>query len=138
MTRVVTFTVPGPCVPWQRAGRGGGRSYTQPESALYRSSVGWNWLKEAPKGWPVDGMYSLRVVARYMDRRRRDGDNLLKQVGDALQGLAYKDDSQVVRAEVFKLSGAAESKTEIEVAIVDALTLGILVSKSQHWSMGVM
>jgi len=45
---------------------------------------------------------------------RPDGDNILKLVSDALNGLAYKDDSQIVTATVEKWY-SFEPKTVIEI-----------------------
>jgi Holliday junction resolvase RusA-like endonuclease len=49
-----------------------------------------------------------------------DNDNLAKQVGDALNGVAYGDDAQVVRTSVGKRYGHPE-RTEVRLSRVDGL-----------------
>lgn len=65
---------------------------------------------------PLDG--SLRVViALYPpDNRRRDVDNVMKALLDALEhGGAYHDDSQIVKLEVEKRDVAVGGKTEVKI-----------------------
>ena len=50
---------------------------------------------------PFDGKLSLTVEAHPPDKRRRDADNILKSLLDALQhGGAYYDDSQIIKLSV--------------------------------------
>jgi len=52
---------------------------------------------------PLVGPVRMRIEVYPPDKRRRDLDNLLKSLWDALQhGGAYHDDSQVVKFEVEK------------------------------------
>ncbi len=48
--------------------------------------------------------------------KKPDMDNILKIVCDALNGLAYKDDSQIVTAQVYKFYG---DRPRVEVEIVE-------------------
>ena len=55
----------------------------------------------------MSGRVKLDIVANVPDRRRRDLDNILKSMLDALAGHIYQDDSQIVdlrivRGEVVK------------------------------------
>jgi Holliday junction resolvase RusA-like endonuclease len=51
----------------------------------------------------LDGPLEIEINLHPPDRRRRDVDNALKSLLDALQhGGAYADDSQIVRLEVTK------------------------------------
>ena len=107
----MTFDVPGPPVPWERAGRIGNRYYTRPKTAAFKRKVALAakkagvvkiekphavevWLSfylprpKSNKGmWPVD---------------RRDVDNLAKGILDALNGVAFDDDGQVIDLHVHK------------------------------------
>lgn len=46
-----------------------------------------------------------RVAATVWHTGRPDGDNLLKAVGDGLNGIVWKDDSQVAKASIQKIYG---------------------------------
>lgn len=48
------------------------------------------------------------VYACYKDKRRRDIDNILKGLLDCLNGIIYKDDSQILEIHVYKLAGTTE------------------------------
>jgi Holliday junction resolvase RusA-like endonuclease len=95
----VDFVVPGKPQPKQRARRGkGGRWYTPSATADYEALVR-EHASEAfgalAEPWPVDVRYRLEVWCYFPDARHRDADNVLKAVADALNELAYRDDSQI-------------------------------------------
>lgn len=50
---------------------------------------------EAGKAWDVDARMRLDLAFVFSDRRRRDLDNLAGGVMDALNSLAWRDDSQI-------------------------------------------
>ncbi|MCI5633305.1 RusA family crossover junction endodeoxyribonuclease [Helicobacter sp.] len=58
---------------------------------------------------PTEKQVCLSVVWHKKDNRRRDIDNILKPILDALNGIAYFDDSQVSELFVKKEQGAQES-----------------------------
>lgn len=59
---------------------------------------------------PLAGKLAVRIEVFPPDRRRRDLDNLLKALGDALEhGGAFHDDSQIVWLLIEKATVAAES-----------------------------
>ncbi len=113
-----SFTIPGKPVAWQRAGmNGAGKGpavlYTKSPSRAYQSLI----REAAQKVWltgPSDagfllGVYlyvkrpkshfnkkGLKADAPVKCMRRPDLDNLSKQVGDALNGVVWHDDAQVV------------------------------------------
>lgn len=108
--REVRFTVPGEPVAWMRPGiswRGGsGRGFTYPKPEARKEQIAWvakeNWRRSVfpPLGGPlVVGFAHFREKpARGLDHptQRPDLDNYDKLVLDALQGIVYADDSQVV------------------------------------------
>jgi crossover junction endodeoxyribonuclease RusA len=58
----------------------------------------------------------MRIEVHPPDNRRRDLDNLLKSLWDALQhGGAYHDDSQVVRFEVEKRETIPNGKVIVSI-----------------------
>lgn len=103
---MTTFTVPGPPVPWERAGRIGGRYFTKPRTAAFKAAVeraAWAaGVKLIEKPHPVMVTMVFRLPrpkrGKYADPiDRRDLDNLAKSVLDALNGIAWDDDGQVCR-----------------------------------------
>jgi Holliday junction resolvase RusA-like endonuclease len=60
-------------------------------------------LMRLGRSWSLDGVYRLTVLAVLANRRRLDGSNVLKAVEDALNGIAYHDDSQVMETSARKL-----------------------------------
>lgn len=93
--------MPGEPVPNQRARKGrGGHWYTPEKTRRYREVIQTAWMVE---GRPrVEGR--LFAVMEFVCRApgQLDVDNLAKGVLDALTGLAYDDDKQVVRLVVTK------------------------------------
>ena len=98
--------------------RGQARAFTDSKT---RSAEAWvrSRAADAWTGAPLDGAVSLRleigvpVPASWSKRKRADAlagaiwptckpdlDNVLKLVGDALNGIIWADDKQIVRAEV--------------------------------------
>ena len=65
---------------------------------------------------PLRGPLRMRIEVHPPDNRRRDLDNLLKSLWDALQhGGAYHDDSQVVRFEVEKRETIPNGKVIVSI-----------------------
>lgn len=95
------FTVPGKPVSWERAGNAkNGRKYTPEKTRTQQEKVSWMYsLASTPRASFADEFYKGRfaiVVESYVpDLRARDVDNLGKLVMDALNKMAYNDDSQV-------------------------------------------
>jgi len=58
---------------------------------------------------------ALTVTFYSGDHRRRDLDNLVKLVKDALNGVAWKDDSQVDQLHASRIHGDPNPRTEIAV-----------------------
>lgn len=62
------------------------------------------------------GPVEVRLRFHLPDRKRRDPDNLLKLIHDAMSGIVYHDDHQI-RRQVWEVAGVdrAEPRVEIEV-----------------------
>ena len=106
----IEFTVLGPPVPlarvrFSRSTRidgGGVRAYKRKQVADYQRVVAQvayaavhAWTRRHDAQWRGDGVFHVQAKFYCKDRRRRDLDNLLKCVMDALQPGVYDDDSQV-------------------------------------------
>jgi len=73
-------------------------------------------LEALAAGWrPLDGPLAVSLSFYLPDHRRVDLDNLGKLVCDALNGIAWRDDSQIVTLELRKSAADPMPRTEIEV-----------------------
>jgi len=70
---------------------------------------------------PVDGAISINLIFQMgkngkavYHTKKPDIDNLAKAVKDALKGIIYKDDSQIVEAHLFKQYGEPAVKIELK------------------------
>lgn len=77
--------LPYPPVSGNRGVRhGGGRHYLHPDTAKYRAQVASEAVARGLHRLRLTGPLRVELVIHPPDRRRRDLDNLLKQLGDAL------------------------------------------------------
>lgn len=93
----VQFFVPGEPISWARAGRSGRRSFTPKRVRDAQAHITVEFWKAHPHHVPWDGDVSLSVQFFNANRRRRDIDNQLKLVMDALNGVVWVDDVEVQR-----------------------------------------
>lgn len=125
MTRI---TLPIEPVAWQRVKTAWhGRSYVPTKTKRFKRQVAELCRKHVPT--PMDGAISLTV--RFilkppvsMSQRKRpypvkrpDLDNFQKGILDAGNGVLWKDDSQVVRVEAWKLYDWASRTPRIEIEL---------------------
>lgn len=120
---MLTFTVPGPPVPKERARVIRRRSYTPDKTKAFEASVA-AYARIAMREACVEMVGKKTPVALslefYMpDRRRRDIDNMAKAVMDGLNGVLYHDDYQVVRLECFKSVDKDDPRTVVTMAILE-------------------
>ena len=57
-----------------------------------------------PKSWPK-AKKQAAMIGEIQHTGKPDADNVLKTVGDALNGIVWKDDSQIVSASINKRYG---------------------------------
>lgn len=131
----ITFEIPGEAVPWSRAGRKNGQTFTPP---IQRAHMGLikifarNAMKDAHLK-PLCGPVSLTVrvirsipasfgkksrqealAGEMWPTPRPDLGNYVKLIEDALNGEVYEDDARICYAILAKVYGA-EPKTIITV-----------------------
>lgn len=106
---MLRFDVMGPPQPKQRARKGkGGHWFTPEPTRRYETAVKSAAAEAIAQRradlppWPTDRRYRVTVWAVFGDNRRRDADNVGKAVLDALNGIAWKDDSQVEMLAVWR------------------------------------
>ena len=100
--KAIEFVVYGEPVPKQsyRAVKGGG--YTDPRVKAWQAAVAW-FAREAMAGCePLTGSVTVYLDFGLGNSRRVDLDNLSKGVLDALNGIVFKDDSQVAILNLMK------------------------------------
>jgi crossover junction endodeoxyribonuclease RusA len=121
MSDRVRLTVPGAPVPLQRSRTSSGRHYLPARSRAYRELVQGEWLAA---GRPSLGDAPFAASARFIGARANsDLDNLVKALLDALNGLAFADDRQLVcLSGCHKMSADADGpRAELELWAVDRL-----------------
>lgn len=124
------FTIPGPPIgkgrPRATTINGVARMYTPKKTASYETLVVMAYTQAG--GVKLDGFVHINIAATFemplswsMEKRKEhdgqpcgkkpDGDNILKIVADALNGVAYHDDAAIVYAAVSKTWGQDGSVT---------------------------
>lgn len=114
------FRVPGAAVGKDRPRFANGMVYTPKKTQLYEKAVRAAYMKEHKCGLygPIEATivagYAIPKSATKSKRKlmldgimrpckKPDADNVAKAVLDALNGMAYEDDSQVIKLEVVKV-----------------------------------
>ncbi len=71
---------------------------------------------------PLDGPVKLTIRV-YRPRKTGDWDGTIKPLCDALQGVLYLDDAQIVEAHVFRLDDKVNPRVEVTIeGVVDVGT----------------
>jgi len=92
-----------------------GTFYTPTKTAEFEDYVAAQAKLERPKGWDQSGIYEVKIRVVYDGRQHSDLDNVVKSVLDALNGIAYNDDSQVHRISSALDLDASDSGTVVQV-----------------------
>lgn len=109
MILIAQFTVNGVIKPKERPRRGAnGRTYTPQATLDSEEQIAWAFRGRRVLGFetlvkfPLTKENHIRLEVDYYmpDNRGRDWDNIGKTVSDALNGIAYDDDSQIREGEV--------------------------------------
>ena len=127
------FKVPGDPVGKGRPRfvRATGRTYTPEKTERYENLVKLAFIKEYPDVTPIDGPISVEMVANFSvpkswskkkhalaiagvlrPTKKPDTDNIAK-IKDALNGIAWRDDAQVVEELISKYYAEVPSLTVI-------------------------
>jgi Holliday junction resolvase RusA-like endonuclease len=126
----VSFTLPGPPVAWHRpklsrSNRTDGRGIRvikhnkdveyQAALAMQATSAIMLWAQSFKKPWDGTGEWELEIEFHVHDLIKRDVDNMCKNVMDALSGITYDDDKQVVRLIVTKMLNRELPRTIVAI-----------------------
>ena len=114
----IKFTVTTEPVPFKRALSNGKRRFNDPRYSDFKDYVGLH-AKVAMHGLaPFDGAIRIRVdvFTKYEPTSLKAGDvdNHLKAAMDALNGICYRDDRQIVDATVNVFKGTPHVTIELE------------------------
>ncbi len=130
----VIFTVPGDPSSWKRARRRGNVYYNDRKMVSEQDGIGWLAAAAMRGRNPYDGPVAIYIKAYFSIPSSwsvwkknaakaglvrptvpPDYDNIAKQIGDALTGIVWRDDRQIVDARgIEKLYGLVP-KTEVRV-----------------------
>lgn len=92
-----------------------GRMVTSDEARFYRQKVKWLAVKELPRPLkPLEGPVCLSLTV-YRPQKRGDLSNRIKVLEDALQGVLYVNDSQVVELHGRLLDDKANPRVVVTV-----------------------
>jgi Holliday junction resolvase RusA-like endonuclease len=114
---VLSFSVPGQPVPTARARVVRGHAFTPKRTREYQRLVRCVAISAVDdnKWEPRDAKYVVSIWFYRGDARRADWDNLSKSCTDAMNGVVYPDDSQIVEAHVYKRFDKKNPRAEIMI-----------------------
>lgn len=117
MTVLVDTTIFGDPIPKGRPREDSRnrRTYTPARTQNAQDAMAWALLAGRLVSEPVAGPAEIKMVLRLRcaTRRRTDGDNLIKLVMDAGNGIIYDDDSQITKWDVELERGSKNAGTDI-------------------------
>ena len=96
-----------------------GKVYTPCNTRTYESIVGWH-AKAAMQGKPYEGDVEISIRLYYDTLRKPDIDNVCKALLDSMQGIVYKNDSQITKLEAVQILIDKEQGTRAEIEIKEA------------------
>lgn len=104
--QVAMFAVEGEPVAKERPRLGKhGNTYTPSKTTNAETKIGWAFKQKA-RGWQADNTTAIALHITFIwSGVDKDIDNMVKTVMDGLNGVAYKDDKQVIRLQVSKIEG---------------------------------
>lgn len=115
------FAVMGQVVPWQRTDSHKNKRFTPKKTRDYQRAVATIASFRRPSGWPYrdpDAEFALTLRIFHKDRRRRDNDNCVKTIKDALNGIAYVDDYLVAESHTYREIDRENPRVEIELRVL--------------------
>ena len=124
----ITFRIPGPPASKERPRFANGRAYTPATTRdaekkvreCFEAALRTNQLSKSPV---FNDFICLEVKFVLKDKRRRDLDNMVKLVQDALNKVAYEDDWQIheINTDKSYASPGVEPFTEVRLYGVDPI-----------------
>jgi Holliday junction resolvase RusA-like endonuclease len=112
---IYRMTVLGNPIPWERARSRGAQHFTSPRSRAHKARIQVH-AKQA-KLPRLTGPLRLSATFYRESAQACDVDNLAKAVQDALNGIAYEDDRQIVHLTAVKALDRVNPRTEIVIGL---------------------
>jgi len=111
----ITFTLPFRLASKSNSYRAGrGRVYKAPAIVAQEAAIKAIALISVPIGWqPSLRPWKAEINLYVSDKRRFDIDNTAKILLDCLNGMVWRDDSQVVTLIIHKRLGCTTTETEV-------------------------
>jgi len=106
-------------VTWQRTNHYAGKRLTDKAQRAEKGRIASIARRAVPRGWPLDAAYVVEVIGYWPDRVFGDTDRLVSLPMDALEGVAYRTDRQVVAVAGGRDVDPENPRTEVTVAVVD-------------------
>jgi Holliday junction resolvase RusA-like endonuclease len=94
-------------------GQHGGRRFLTPEVRLNKEAIGWD-ARNQYRGDPMTGPLKVAVDLFWPDKRKHDADNI-KGLLDALSGIVWFDDGQIVDLHIRKFFDKENPHVDLEV-----------------------
>lgn len=115
----ILLTIPGQPVSKGRPRFFRGHAYTPKNTRDYEKKVAVLALKALQESGlilPISETVAVAIRLYMGDDRRRDGDNMVKSITDAMNGIIYEDDSQIKQCywEIFRTS-KDQARAEVEI-----------------------
>lgn len=114
---MITLTIPGNPIPKARARVVNGHAFTPARTREWEAVVADHYRIMC--GVKHNGPLAVELTFYRKDRRGADVDNLQKAVLDALNGIAWRDDSQIDRLISTVFRGCDEPRVTIEIVPFD-------------------
>jgi Holliday junction resolvase RusA-like endonuclease len=118
---ILSFTIPGPPQPKERARKGkSGKWYTPERTRRYEAHVHTCALagvspQARERCFAAERIELLSLLVFFPDGRRRDGDNVAKAIQDALNGVLWVDDSRIRQLSVTKSVDPSNPRVDVQV-----------------------
>lgn len=100
-----------------RHGRGG-KTYTPAKTRIAQDAIGFMALNICHTPNETDDL-SIDLMFATSTHRRQDIDNFIKLVLDSLNGIVWKDDTQITELHAHKMYDKEHPRTEIRVSLPD-------------------
>jgi Holliday junction resolvase RusA-like endonuclease len=92
----------------------GSARFLDPRARRCKEAIGWE-ARSQYRGKPLTGPLAVSVALFWPDRRKHDVDNI-KVLLDALTGIAWEDDGQIVELHTSKAYDKAKPRVELTVS----------------------
>lgn|SRR3990167_1942689 len=115
MKKEITITLPLPPTDNHLYGQHGHIRYMTHEGKVWKEAAQWD-IKRQYKGKVKKGDVIIKEMCFFL-KRRRDIQGSLKLIFDAMEGIVYENDNQIVDFRVVKAEDKENPRVEIEISI---------------------